>query len=160
MADSAHRQIGKEIMNIFLENSRTVKSNRTPSSNSKQSILVVDDSIDTLALQRIVLELEGYEVFTAESGTEAFEILSGMVGPNLILLDMQMGDMNGIEFITMLEEKRPEIINNVPIVFLTGMDVVPKSNAVGFIRKPADKDKFLREVHRYIEMGYHEPYKH
>ncbi len=147
-------------MDIFLEKSRILKLNRTASSNSKQSILVVDDSIDTLTLQRIVLELEGYEVFTAESGAEALEILSEIDRPNLILLDMQMGDMNGIEFITMLEEKRPEIIKNVPIVFLTGMDVVPKSKAIGFIRKPADKDKFLGEVHRYIEMGYHEPYKH
>lgn len=145
-------------MDTFAENSGFLKSKKTVS--SKQSILVVDDSFDTLKLQRILLELEGYEVFTAESGAEAFEILSEIDEPNLILLDMQMGDMNGIEFLAMLEEKRPEIIKDVPIVFLTGMDVVPKSKAVGFIRKPADKDKFLEEVYRFIEMGYHEPYKH
>lgn len=145
-------------MGAFSENSQFFKSKKIAS--SKQSILVVDDSLDTLTLQRILLELEGYEVFTAESGAEALEILSGIDEPNLILLDMQMEDMNGIEFLALLEEKRPEIIRDVPIVFLTGMDVVPKSKAVGFIRKPADKDKFLEQVHRFIEMGYHEPYKH
>ncbi len=91
-------------MDTFAEKSEFRKSRKTAS--SKQSILVVDDSFDTLKLQRILLELEGYEVFTAESGAEAFEILSEIDEPNLILLDMQMGDMNGIEFLTMLEEKK------------------------------------------------------
>lgn len=145
-------------MDTFSENSKPFRSQKIAS--SKQSILVVDDSFDHLTLQRILLELEGYEVFTAETGAEALEILSEIDEPNLILLDMQMGDMNGIEFLAMLEEKRPEIIKDVPIVFLTGMDVVPNSKAAGFIRKPADKDRFLEEVHRFIEMGYREPYKH
>ena len=119
----------------------------------KQSILVIDDSPDTLLLQRTILELEGFKVFVAQSGTEALRVLSQIDEPNLILLDMQLDDMTGVDFLTLLEEKKPEIIENVPIVFLTGMDEVPKSQAVGFIRKPADKGKFLESVHRFIEMG-------
>lgn len=125
-----------------------------------QSILVIDDSIDTLALQKILLGLAGYEVFTAESGEEAIQVLSEIDEPDLILLDMQLGDTNGIEFLTMLEKKRPEIVQHVPVVFLTGMDEVPESKAIGFIRKPADTDKFLKSVSHFIEMGHRGPYRH
>lgn len=145
-------------MNTPSENLEFIGLNGTAS--SKQSILVIDDSFDTLTLQRILLESDGYEVFTAESGLEALKILSQVDEPNLILLDMRIGDMNGIEFLALLEEKLPEIIKDVPIVFMSGMDVVPKSKAVGFIRKPADKDKFLEAVHRFIKIGYHAPFKH
>ncbi len=119
----------------------------------KQAILLIDDSADTLTLQRIILESEGFKVFVAQSGAEALAVLSQVDKPNLILLDMQLEDMTGVDFLTLLEEKKPDIIEDVPIVFLSGMDEVPKSQAVGFIRKPADQDKFLVAVHRFIEMG-------
>lgn len=145
-------------MEKSLENSEFLTAAKTAA--PKQSIVVIDDCSDTLTLQRFLLELEGYEVFTAESGMEALKVLSEINEPNLILLDMQMADMSGTEFLTMLEETKPEIINDVPVVFLTGMDVVPKSKAIGYIRKPADRDKFLKAIRSFIEMGYHPPYKH
>ncbi len=126
----------------------------------KQSVLVIDDSFDTLTLQKLLLELEGFEVFTAQSGTEALAVLTKIDEPNLILLDMQMDDMTGAEFLTILEEEQPEIIKDVPVVFVTGLDEVPKSKAVGFIRKPADMDHFLKAVHHFVEMGFHAPYRH
>jgi CheY-like chemotaxis protein len=126
----------------------------------KKSILVIDDSPDALLLERIVLESENFDVFTAQSGTEAFEVLSKINEPNLILLDMRMEDMTGSDFLSLLEQKRPEILKDVPIVFHTGMDKVPKSKAIGFIRKPVDVDRFISEVHRFIELGGRPPYQH
>ena len=119
----------------------------------KKSVVVIDDSFDFLYLIKIILQLDDYEIFTAQSGKEAFKILSEIT-PNLILLDMQMADMNGTEFLIILEEKMPKIIQDVPVVFLTGMDAVPKSKAVGFIRKPADKEKFLKDIRSFIEMEF------
>ena len=84
-------------------------------------------------------------------------ILTEVDSPDLILLDMRMEDMSGPEFLLELEEKHPEIFENVPIVFLTGVDKVPISKAVGFIRKPMDLDKFLEAVHGFIEMGIGRP---
>lgn len=121
--------------------------------SQKPSILVIDDSLDTLDLQRILLCGEGFEVFTAQSGTAALELLTKIDQPNLILLDMQMEDMTGTEFLIMLEAKLSEIIKNVPVVFMTGMEAVPESKAIGFIRKPADMDKFIIAVRQFIEMG-------
>ena len=119
----------------------------------KQAILVIDDSAVTLTLQRIILESEGFKVFVAQSGAEGLAVLSQVDKPNLSLFDMQLKGMVGVNFLTLLEEKKPDVIEDVPIVFLSGMDEVPKSQAVGFIRKPADQDKFLVAVHRFIEMG-------
>jgi FixJ family two-component response regulator len=64
-----------------------------------------------------------------------------------------MEDMNGPEFLKILEAKRPDLINEIPIVFLTGMDKIPDSRTVGFIRKPFDIDEYLDSVHRFIAMG-------
>jgi CheY-like chemotaxis protein len=125
-----------------------------------ESILVIDDNTDMLALQRVVLEMEGFEVFTALGAFEAFKLLSEIDAPDLILLDMQMDGMNGLEFLKTLEVTKPKIISDVPIVFLTGMDSVPESKAAGFIRKATDLDRFLEDIHRFIDSGHRTPYKH
>ena len=72
---------------------------------AKDSILVIDDSPEMLIVDRIVLESEGYQVFTSTSGNEALEVLSKMENPALILLDYQMKDMNGGDFLLQLEKK-------------------------------------------------------
>ena len=141
------------------------KNINPPTNNKKvvptnQAILVIDDNTDTLALQKILLGQAGYDVFTAESGDDAIRMLSGIDEPELILLDMQLGDMDGIEFLTILEKMRPEIIEHVPVVFFTGMNEIPESKAIGFIRKPTDMDKFLKTVSHFIELGHHAPYKY
>ena len=127
----------------------------------KKRILVVDDNADLLSLNRTVLEMDDYEVFTAQSGCEALALLAEIAQPDLILLDMRMEDMLGPQFLLEFEEKRPEIFENVPVVFLSAMEKAPESKAVGFIRKPIDIDKFLAAVHRFIEMGTCRPvFKH
>ncbi|PIU01226.1 MAG: hypothetical protein COT74_01600 [Bdellovibrionales bacterium CG10_big_fil_rev_8_21_14_0_10_45_34] len=125
----------------------------------KQSILVIDDSSDTLELHQIVLGSAGFDVIAADSGEKALQLLLEIDEPNLIILDMQIGDMNGLEFLNLLEKVNPEIVQHVPVVFLTGMSEVPKSKAIGFIRKPADNDGFLKAVNHFIEIGQHAPYK-
>lgn len=123
---------------------------------------MIDDSVDMLYLQKMVLEMEGFKVLTAQSGVEALELLlhCDIDGPDLILLDMHMGDMNGLDFLTQLEQHNPGIVETVPIVFLTGVDEIPESRAVGSIRKAEDLNKFLQSVRYYIEMGHHHPYRH
>ena len=117
----------------------------------RKRILVVDDSADLLSLSKTVLEIDDYEGFTALSGKDALVVLAEIGQPDLILLDMRMEDMSGPEFLLVLEDTRPEIFENVPVVFITGMDKIPSSKAAGFIKKPFDMDTFLAAVHRFIE---------
>ena len=120
---------------------------------ARKSVLVIDDNDDLLALLRTVLEIDDYEVFTAHGASEALKTLSEISKPDLIFLDVQMDDVTGPDFLLTLEEKMPAVVKEVPVVFLTGWDEVPKSKAVGFIRKPIDIDSFLKATQRFIESG-------
>ena len=126
---------------------------------SRKVVFLIDDNSDALAYNRIILE-DDFEIFTAQSGQEALEIISEITRPDLILLDMRMEGMSGPEFLLALEKKCPELIEKIPVVFLTAMDKVPASKAVGFIRKPYELNNFLKDVHRFIETGSGHPNKY
>jgi CheY-like chemotaxis protein len=125
----------------------------------KQKVLVIDDNVDTLLLHKTVLELEGFEVFTAQCGSDAFAILKKISFPQLILLDMKMDEMSGLEFINKLEKERPEIVESVPVVFMSGVDQTPISRAAGFIKKPIDIGYFVQAVRRFINAATVSPIK-
>jgi CheY-like chemotaxis protein len=120
----------------------------------KRSIMVIDDNADILDLVSTILQIDGYEIFTAQSGVEALKTLSEIKKPDLILLDLQLGEMSGPDFLVTLQERFPDFLTSVPVVFLTGMDQIPESCAVGFIRKPiADITQFLKDARNFIEAG-------
>ena len=119
----------------------------------RKSVLVIDDDAALLELNKTILEMEDYEVFIALSGAAALSLLEKIAQPDLILLDMRMEDMSGPEFLLELEKNRPDIIESVQVVFVTGLEEVPASKAIGFIRKPYGIDTFLEAVHRFIEIG-------
>ena len=124
---------------------------KTPT--KRKNVLVIDDDAALLELNKTILEMEGYDVFIALSGAAALSLLETIARPNLILLDMRMEDMSGPEFLLELEKKRPDVIEGVQVVFVTGSEEVPASKAIGFLRKPYDIDTLLEAVHRFIEMG-------
>ena len=116
-----------------------------------QLILVIDDNADSLYLGRAILERDGFLVLTAGSGAEALQILEENNFPDLILLDMKMKEMTGADFLKKLEEKSPETITKVPVVFYSALDRMPKSKACGFIRKAGTIDQFLDAVHGFLK---------
>jgi two-component system, OmpR family, alkaline phosphatase synthesis response regulator PhoP len=83
---------------------------------SKQKILLVDDEKDILELIGFNLEKEGYEVHTAINGRKALEV-ARQTSPDLILLDVMMPEMDGME--TCRELREDPQFKNVLIAFLT-----------------------------------------
>jgi two-component system alkaline phosphatase synthesis response regulator PhoP len=79
-------------------------------------ILIVDDDSDILELLQYNLEKEGYDVKTANSGQKALD-LAPLFQPNLILLDIMMPGMDGVETCRMLREQ-PDFADT-HIIFLT-----------------------------------------
>ncbi|MFY0645167.1 MAG: response regulator transcription factor [Bacteroidia bacterium] len=79
-------------------------------------ILIVDDEKDILDLLKYNLEKEGYECTTAQNGLDALELLKSFK-PNLVLLDIMMPEMDGIETCVRIREQNE--FNGVYIVFLT-----------------------------------------
>jgi two-component system, OmpR family, response regulator ChvI len=103
---------------------------------SAPTIAVVDDDHDILDLVETMLELEGHQVITFDSGRAALESLRAK-SPDLVILDIKMPGMDGIELLRQLRLK-----SRVPVIFLTGkLDEVDellalKHGADDFIRKP------------------------
>lgn len=114
-------------------------------------ILVIDDSPEILILDRILLEAEGHKVLSCTSADEAFAILKDNT-PHLIILDYQLGDMKGDEFILLFEQQRPDIFSLCPIIFHSGMDHLPPTKARGHIPKFSDTRFFVQEIERYLQM--------
>jgi DNA-binding response OmpR family regulator len=86
---------------------------------AKDEILVVDDSVQVLALVKSILEGEGYRVTSAESGEAALEFVTDRRF-DLVLMDATMPGMSGFDACT--EIKGLPNGANTPVVFLTGMN--------------------------------------
>lgn len=117
------------------------------------SLLLIDDSPDVLNLNKTILEMEGYTVYTADGGAEGLSVLSSIEAPDLILLDMRMEDMSGPDFLAAFKSILPDLFDFVPVVFLTAMDDVPDSHAIGVIHKPIEIETFLSAVKYFLSLG-------
>lgn len=84
--------------------------------STAHKILLVDDEPDILEFLKYSLEKEGYSVNTADNGNDAIELALNTV-PDLILLDVMMPEMDGMETCTKLREKKE--LGNTLIAFLT-----------------------------------------
>lgn len=73
----------------------------------RYSVLIVDDNAPLLNLYQIVFEREGYRVHKAENGREALERVNEEV-PDVILLDVMMPDMDGIEVCRLIRAQWPD----------------------------------------------------
>jgi len=121
------------------------------------SILLVDDSTENLLLLQSILQTGGYkDLLTAESAVQAFKHLgmddSGGDGTSvdLILMDIQMPDINGIE--TCRRIKEVERFRDIPIIMVTAMAQREKlqlafaAGAMDYINKPVNKIELRTRV--------------
>lgn len=93
-------------------------------------ILVVDDETRLVNLVRGYLEQDGYEVATAGNGREAL-LVSREFGPDLIVLDLMMPEVDGWEFLRLVRRER-----NTPIIVLTAR--VEESDRIAGLEMGAD----------------------
>ncbi len=120
------------------------------------SILVVDDEEDTVELARMVLEYEGYRVFSASDGEEAIQFLNtNSEKPNLILLDVLMPKVNGLEVCKWI--KNNPKLKNIPVLIFTAK-VGKKDRIAGkeagadaYINKPFSADDLLNLIKTHLE---------
>ncbi|NJL84436.1 MAG: response regulator [Chloroflexaceae bacterium] len=90
-------------------------------------ILVVDDSEDNLLLLTQALEIFECEIITARDGLEALTWVSDRP-PDLILLDIVMPRLNGIELMRCLQSLSPQ--RRIPIVAVTGLALAPERELI------------------------------
>jgi CheY-like chemotaxis protein len=117
----------------------------------RKLILVVEDDPDLRETLLEVLEDEGFEVSIAANGREALDILETRRGAALVLLDLVMPDMDGLEFLR--RQLQSPALSSVPVVILTG-DSKGQNEArtMGFahaLAKPFREEDLLRLVFDY-----------
>jgi len=121
--------------------------------NLKPILLVEDDSVDVMMVKRALKDLNVTNLLVhTPNGKEAFEYLTGEGNerPCIILLDLNMPRMNGVEFLKVV--KADDVLKKIPVVVLTtSRDTEDKfetfeSGAAGYIVKPADYKKFVEAI--------------
>ncbi len=120
---------------------------------SRNSILIVDDEPNYLELLQSVLVQEGYqEVLTEQNPLNVLGILDNSE-IDLIILDVYMPQMNGLELLEKINENYPQI----PVIMVTAVDEVEialraiKLGAYEYIIKPPDTDKLFLVIKRALE---------
>jgi DNA-binding NtrC family response regulator len=120
----------------------------------KDKILVIDDQPSVRFGLRSLLEGEGYRVLEAETGAQALPIVTENA-PELILLDLRLPDVNGLELLTRIKE----IDDDVPVIILTAHGTIEtailalKSGAENFFTKPFDAESLLILIAKTLEQS-------
>jgi CheY-like chemotaxis protein len=114
-------------------------------------ILVIDDDTNILELVSRCLEAEGHEVATATSGQQGLKIATkGRNQPNLIILDVHMAGMDGLQVLEKIKDHRKT--HAIPVLMFTGdsdtdiMQRAMRNYAMEFITKPIAMNELARKV--------------
>jgi len=111
------------------------------------TILIVDDDKHILNIFSQMIRLRGYEPLTAQNGKQALDILSKK-NVNVVITDVRMPEMNGMELLTIIKKKYPD----TDVIVITGYastdDAVKamKCGASDYILKPFSPDEVLLKV--------------
>jgi two-component system chemotaxis response regulator CheY len=118
-----------------------------------KTIMIVDDSSTMLMSLRNSLEIAGFKVLEANDGSVALKTLQGGAKPDLIITDINMPNMGGIEFIS--KARALAGFRFIPILALTTesqqgkRDEAKKLGATGWLLKPVsgtDLNKIIKQV--------------
>lgn len=117
------------------------------------SVLIVDDEKNYPLILSAVLQDEGFETLTANSGREALEVLA-QSNVDLVLTDMKMPKMDGMELLERIKAKDPEL----PVIMMTAHGTVEKAveamqkGAYNYILKPFDNNTLVLYVNKAVHM--------
>mgnify|MGYP003445189024 CR=1 FL=1 len=116
-------------------------------------ILVIDDSNTALLLMEYALSEAGYKALVVSSAKEAVEFLRNTT-PRMILLDLNMPDISGLDFLKMKKELHLE---NTPILVVSAYDspesvkTVKELGAIDLIPKPIRIDALMKIIHAHLK---------
>ncbi len=116
-------------------------------------ILVVEDNETNLYLIRFMLEKEGYGVIEARQGIAGVE-LAIKEKPDLIIMDIQLPDINGLEATKRI--RASEADGDIPIVALTSYamtgdrEMALEAGCTDYIEKPINPETFITEIEKYL----------
>jgi two-component system cell cycle response regulator DivK len=120
----------------------------------KAKVLYIEDNLDNMILVKRVLEIEGYEVITVQTGTEG---LARAIEdrPDIIITDINLPDIDGYEITNSL--KKDNKTAHIPVVAMTA-NVMKKdrehvfdAGCDGYISKPIDVDELPEQIENFLK---------
>ncbi len=118
-----------------------------------KKILIVEDNEKNMYLISFMLEKSNYEVIKATRGEEGVE-LAQKEKPDLILMDIQLPDIDGLEAIKRI--RKLKLDREIPIIAVTSYAMsgdrakLINGGCTGYIEKPINVKSFLSEVQKYL----------
>jgi len=119
-----------------------------------EKILLVEDNPVNRRLAGFLLRSQGYQVLEATTGLEAFETVE-KERPDLIVMDIQLPGMDGLEVTRKLKEQSATA--DIPVVAVTSYAMAGDrekalaAGCSGYVTKPIDKTIFLAEIGRHLK---------
>jgi DNA-binding NtrC family response regulator len=117
-------------------------------------VLLVDDEIHILTVLHMLFKSRGDDVTTARGGQEAISILEEQ-GFDLMISDIRMKPVNGLEVLKVARERYPEM----PVIMVTAYDTAESNRealalgAVAYLKKPFDNEELLGIADKAIQEG-------
>jgi len=124
-----------------------------PLASRRDTVLVVDDTPDTLSLLTDTLDRAGFTVLIATDGQEALDLLD-QVTPDLVLMDALMPGISGFE--TCKRLKRDKLLSHLPVIFMTGLSQTEHvveglaSGGVDYVTKPIVLEELLARIRVHL----------
>ncbi|MGA9531876.1 MAG: response regulator [Anaerolineales bacterium] len=118
------------------------------------TVLYIEDNLENRMLVRRILVAEGYRVLEADSA-EVGMSLARQEQPDLIMIDINMPDLDGLTVTSMM--KADPILGNTPVVAITAnvmkgdRERTLSAGCDGYIQKPIEVDDFPRQVAHYLQ---------
>lgn len=118
-----------------------------------QSILIVEDNELNMKLFNDLLEAHGYDTLQSRNGMEAFE-LARQHKPDLVLMDIQLPEVSGLEVIKWLKDD--EELSRIPVIAVTAFamkgdeDRIREAGCEAYLSKPISVANFLDTVNQHL----------
>ena len=119
-----------------------------------KTVLIVEDNDLNMKLFQDLLEANGYRILAAQSGFKAFELAKEHL-PDLILMDIQLPEVSGLEVTRWLKEEKTT--QNIPVIAVTAFAMkgdeqkILNGGCEDYIAKPISVTSFLSTVKKHLD---------
>lgn len=137
----------------YQENVRSFEGRSPRTGSGAKTVLIVEDNELNMRLFNDLLDAHGYRTLQARSGTEALK-LAREHRPNLILMDIQLPEVSGLEVTKWIKED--DALRSIPVVAVTAFAMkgdeerIRRGGCEAYISKPITIGTFVDTVRRFI----------
>ncbi|MDA3818985.1 MAG: response regulator [Candidatus Delongbacteria bacterium] len=118
---------------------------------SKYKVLIVEDDVVNYQLLKVFLKNTGIKIIHASAGTEVMEIFENIV-PDIVLMDVQLPHVNGMQLTEMMKSQHPEIkiIVQTASILESQMKEMMETGCENYLLKPINREDLIKVMDKYL----------